>query len=387
MKAIILERRGDEAAVLCEDGTFLNRRVGGAVGETVELSAETVAFPTRKKNRWLQSAVAAALVLAVTGSTVGYTTASAYVSLDVEESSIELTVNHFGRVIAVNAVSEDAAELAESLSREVRHRSAADAIERTVEHLRDEGRLDDEDATVIAGVTSDNAKRKAELKELVECSVERGGGATAYVSEASRAEREQAREQHVSAGRFGFARDHGGFAEEQGPAETRDAAAEPAAPASGYEELPTPQEPQAEERAWDTPQPNGNDARAETRTGDGQPAEEPRHEPPAQSGAQPAQPTEPPAQGAEPPVQNAEPPAQGGEAAEREPERAPEGESRPEPPAAQEREAIAQPDGAPAPEGQQPSQESGPQPGGAGQTPPAAEMRPGPPPAGPRPFA
>ena len=110
MKAIILERRGDEAAVLCEDGTFANRRVSGEVGETVELSAEVVAFPAQKKTRWARSAVAAALALTVTGGTLGYMggTASAYVSLDVEDSAIELTVNHVGRVIAVNAVSEDA---------------------------------------------------------------------------------------------------------------------------------------------------------------------------------------------------------------------------------------------------------------------------------------
>ena len=165
MKAIILERWGDEAAVLCEDGTFLNRRVSGEIGETVELNAEVVALPVKQKNRWMRSAVAAALALTVTGGTLGYMggTASAYVSLDVEESSIELTVNHFGRVIAVNAVSGDADELAESLSAEVKHQTVERALNHTMIRLRDEGYLDDENDTVIAGVTADNTKRAAKL--------------------------------------------------------------------------------------------------------------------------------------------------------------------------------------------------------------------------------
>lgn len=205
MKAIILERRGDEAAVLCEDGTFLTRRVSGAVGETVELSAAVTAFP--KKKRWLRTAVAAALALSVTGGTLGYMggTASAYVSLDVEDSAIELTVNHFGRVIAVNAVSEDATELAQSLSAEIRHKPVRDALDRTMTRLRDEGYLGEAEKTVVAGVASDNTRRKAELAQTVTDAVDTQLFA---VTESSRAEREQAHEQHMSVGRFGAARDH-----------------------------------------------------------------------------------------------------------------------------------------------------------------------------------
>lgn len=170
MKAIILERRGDEAAVLCEDGTFVNRRVSGEVGETVELGAEVVAFPAKKKARWIRSAVAAALAITVTGGALGYMggTASAYVSLDVEDSAIELAVNHFGRVIAVNAVSGDAEKLAESLSAEVKHQPVEKALNHTMIRLQDEGYLGDENDTLIAGVTSDNTKRAAKLTRTVE---------------------------------------------------------------------------------------------------------------------------------------------------------------------------------------------------------------------------
>ena len=275
MKAIILERRGDEAAVLCEDGTFANRRVSGEVGETVELSAEVVAFPAQKKTRWARSAVAAALALTVTGGTLGYMggTASAYVSLDVEDSAIELTVNHFGRVIAVNAVSEDAEALAESLSAEVKHQTVEKALNHTMIRLRDEGYLGDENDTVIAGVTSDNTKRAAKLTQTVENAA---AGHTVYVTESTRAEREQAKEQKISAGRFGMERDHVELpAVKDNNAEPQmEAAVEPSTPASGTEssvpadtqpmEPPTQETPQQETNREPTNPPR-NDAPHEQR--------------------------------------------------------------------------------------------------------------------------
>ena len=259
MKAIILERRGDEAAVLCEDGTFLNRRVSGEVGETVELSSEVVAFPTKKKTRWARSAVAAALALSVTGGTLGYMggTASAYVSLDVEESSIELTVNHFGRVIAVDAVSGDADELAESLSAEVKHQTVERALNHTMLRLRDEGYLDDENDTVIAGVTADNTKRAAKLTQTVESAA---AGHTVYVTESSRAEREQAKEQKISAGRFGIERDHVELpsAKDSNAEPQMEAAVEPSTPASGTESsVPADAQP-VEPSAQETPRQETN---------------------------------------------------------------------------------------------------------------------------------
>lgn len=210
MRAIILERRGAYAAVLCEDGTFVKTRRAGEVGESIELTAEVLALPTGRSKRWMRGAVAAALALAVTGGTLGYMggTVSAYVSLDVaEDSAIELAVNHFGRVIAVNALSEDAQVLAAMLAGEVKNRRADDALDHTMEHLREAGYLSGEEAAVIAGVTSGNSKRAAELRQSVETAV--GERNALYVSEASPKERQQAMSGHLSAGMFAFERDHG----------------------------------------------------------------------------------------------------------------------------------------------------------------------------------
>ncbi|MCR5826554.1 MAG: hypothetical protein K6G54_08295, partial [Oscillospiraceae bacterium] len=210
MKAIILERRGEQAAVLCTDGSFRTERVSGEVGETVELTEKTVAFPRRRS--WTRNAVAALLALTITGGTLGYMggTASAYVSVDVDEdSAIELTINHFGRVIAVSALGEESEELARSVSGEVRNRRAEDAINITMECLQDKGLLGEEGETVIVGVATDNERRAEDLKQIVERTAERDGARPVYVSETSRAEREQAMERSVSVGRFGFERDRG----------------------------------------------------------------------------------------------------------------------------------------------------------------------------------
>ena len=282
MKAIILERRGDEAAVLCEDGTFLTRRVSGAVGETVELSAAVTAFP--KKKRWMRTAVAAALALTVTGGTLGYMggTASAYVSLDVEDSAIELTVNHFGRVIAVNAVSEDAESLARSLSAEIRHKPVRDALDRTMTRLRDEGYLAGTEQTVVAGVASDNTRRKAELAQTVTDAVDTQLFA---VTESSRAEREQAHEQHMSVGRFGAARDHVELpAAKDDRAEAPDESTpRPSVPVSGAEsDIPDDAQPM-EPPARETPETDHEPANVPPFDA----PRDPREETPAQQGSQP----------------------------------------------------------------------------------------------------
>ena len=346
MKAMILERRGEEAALLCEDGTFVRRRVSGEVGETVELAAETVLFPMKRRSRWLRGAVAAVLALTVTGGTLGYMggTASAYVSLEVEDSAIELTVNHFGRVISVDAVSEDAEELAQNLSREVKHRTVEDALDHTMNRLRDEGILKDETDGVIAGVASDNGARKAKLAETVE---QAAAGHPLVVTESSRAEREQAREQHISIGKFGMTRDHrelpkaGDWNEAAGQTELSDET-EPAVPAEGEAELEAePQQDREPQRGEERQEHAGRapgERPAELLQGGEQQREqaETREQTPPQENREPPEQTLPQEnQGAPeqtPPQENREPPEQTPPQENREPqEQTPQQENR-EPP-------------------------------------------------------
>ena len=209
-KAIILEVRDGYAAALREDGLVVKTRQIAAVGETVELSEKAVQFPSQGK-RIMRTAVAAALILAVTGGTYTYTNvaAASYVTLDTEETSVELSVNRMGRVIGVRALDEDSSELADALAADVRRMTVEDAVDVAMKRM-------DGASTVVAGVTGDTEKRTADLQEAVERGASRAALADAeFVTlEISRDERREAGERDMSAGRWAFERGGGRWRDE-----------------------------------------------------------------------------------------------------------------------------------------------------------------------------
>ncbi|MBR1497119.1 MAG: hypothetical protein IJ617_05790, partial [Oscillospiraceae bacterium] len=220
MKGIILERRGDYAAVLREDGTVMKLRRAGEVGESVEVPAEVIAMPARRS--WTRNVAAAALAVAVLGGAAAYVTvpASAYVSLDVGDSSIELGVNRIGRVVSVEALSGGAAELARSLDGETRGKRVEDALRRSIREFSDGGYLETAEGLVIAGVTADSRAQGERLAEAVDGAAAETAETEApidlYTLDVSPAERREAREQELSAGRWAFER-RGGGREQAGP--------------------------------------------------------------------------------------------------------------------------------------------------------------------------
>ena len=220
MKAVILEIRDGYAAALREDGVVVKtRNFGGrGVGESIELTAEVTRVLPSRRRRFARSAVAALLALAVTGGTLGYmtTTASAYVSLDTEDTSVELTVNHFGRVIGVRALDSGSESLAAELLPDVRHLRIEDAMDAAAEHL---GR-GSEGCSVLVGVSSGSASRSSELSEAAERSFERGDGMTVQTVSVSPDERSEAMRQDRSGGRYAYEQHFGrpfeGFARPDG---------------------------------------------------------------------------------------------------------------------------------------------------------------------------
>lgn len=210
MKAIILEVRDGYAAALREDGLVVKTRQLAKVGETVELSEKVVQFSSRGK-RIARTAVAAALALAVTGGTYTYTNvaAASYVTLDTEETSVELSVNRMGRVVGVRALDEDSSELAEALAADVRRMKVEDAVDAAIQRM-------DGASTVVAGVTGDTEKRTADLQEAVERGAERRerDGIALVTLEVSRDERREAGERDMSAGRWAFERGGGRWHED-----------------------------------------------------------------------------------------------------------------------------------------------------------------------------
>lgn len=205
MKAIILEVRDGWAAALREDGVVVKTRQRAAVGETVELSTKTVDFPARRA-RFLRTAVAAVLALSITGGAYTYTNvaAASYVTLDTEETSVELSLNRMGRVVGVRALDEDSSELAESLRPELCRLRVEDAVDLAMERMGGA-------STVVAGVTGETEERTADLQEAVERgATRRERPDMEFVAfGVSREERRAAGERDMSAGRWAFERGGG----------------------------------------------------------------------------------------------------------------------------------------------------------------------------------
>lgn len=206
MKAVILEVRDGWAAALREDGVVVKTRHAGTVGETIELSEKAVSFPALRA-RVLRGAVAAILALAITGGTYTYTNvaAASYVTLDTEETSVELSVNRMGRVVGVRALDDASAELARELLPDVRRKSVEDAMDAAMAHMPGA-------PVLIAGVIGETEARGAQLHEEIERGMERHApdGMEWFAVELSRDDRREAGAHDMSGGRWAFEH-HGGM--------------------------------------------------------------------------------------------------------------------------------------------------------------------------------
>ena len=107
MKAVVLEIKNGYAAVLMEDGTVRKLKRTCSVGDTIEVDpaekdpAARVRF--RKPARIIAAAAAALLVTAGAGGGY-YMTSTAYASVYVSagDSQVEISLNHFNRVLNIN---------------------------------------------------------------------------------------------------------------------------------------------------------------------------------------------------------------------------------------------------------------------------------------------
>ena len=207
MKALVLEKRGERAAVLREDGTYTTTKQPCEIGETIELNAEIVTLPRRRKT-WARAAAAAVLALVLLSGSYTYlaTSAYAYVSLDSGETSVEVAVNRLGRVISVDAMNEASEETAKALTPELRGKRLEDALPEAMERIRPEEAEDTSDVYLIAGVTSGTEKRREELAETVMRSAEKldGEKPTVITFEIPPTERREAEETGMSGGRYAF---------------------------------------------------------------------------------------------------------------------------------------------------------------------------------------
>lgn len=206
MKGLVLEKRDGLAAVLREDGVYVITAQPGEVGETVELSGELISLPRRR--RWVKTGIAAALALCIFTGSFSYLSVSAgdYVSLDMGETSVEVSVNRLGRVISAKALNEESRDMAEALSANLRGKRVGDAMNEAMDEFRRDGLFEAPDSFLIAGITSPSAQRGERISETVERAARETGreDAEVYAFRVSREERREASRQEMSPGRFAF---------------------------------------------------------------------------------------------------------------------------------------------------------------------------------------
>ncbi|MBW7571365.1 anti-sigma factor domain-containing protein [Caproiciproducens faecalis] len=159
MKACVVEIRKNFAAVLTDDGCVMNvKNRNYTIGQVIDLKKSTLHFSVKT------AAVAAsiAVLLVLSGVTAwAYYTPSCYVSLDVNPS-IEYSVNRFDRVLSVQAVNNDGADIISNL--DLNNQTIDDAIKSTVDQIQSEGYFKDSGGIIIS-TSSDNAQTSEELAE------------------------------------------------------------------------------------------------------------------------------------------------------------------------------------------------------------------------------
>ena len=218
MKAVVLEIRDGEAAVLREDGVVVRVRQACEVGDTIEVAEE--------KERHLFSvrsvrclAAAACLALVLTGTGVhGYNTALActYVSVDAEigtqedksaetVGSVEYVLNRKNRIIRAEGRDEAGKAMAEELMRRgVKGMELAEALTAAEEVMKEKVPEDRGDITrMLVNVSADSSDRRDMLvREAARSFEAKDPDMQVDVTENTLADRKKAEELGISAGRY-----------------------------------------------------------------------------------------------------------------------------------------------------------------------------------------
>ncbi len=205
MKAVVLETRGNEAAILVKDGTVRIAYGTYNVGDTIEYNKTS-----RPLLRYW--AAAAAAIVAAVGITAGLWVDRNYityaeVSLDVNPSII-YSVNKRDCVLSVQAVNEDADAIVEQLKQDsIRFSPLSEAVEKTMGMLESEGYLsEDTDDYVLINVSADDEARQDRLIDEVEDAMtqtmEQDSTLEYHIDRSARDTAREARNSGMSTGRY-----------------------------------------------------------------------------------------------------------------------------------------------------------------------------------------
>ncbi len=216
MKAVIVEIRSDRAAALTEEGQFVSIANSG-----YEVGQEITLLRRKKKNSFRRNiaavAAAAVLVFSAGGGGLAYAMPYGTVSVDVNPS-IEYTINCFDRVLRVTGVNEDGENILEQIdSSELLNKKIEHAVSVTIEQLREDGYLEEEDSCVIISSGTNSENHSLALAKTLEESVMQT--AEVYSVAVSREDIGAAHEMGTTAGKMKIVRDLEGSRTEADPEE------------------------------------------------------------------------------------------------------------------------------------------------------------------------
>lgn len=173
MKAVVLELRGDKAAILDKKGRVnIIKNKEYAVGqvlnihtrdlyETENLQSNKTDLKTSRKSkiksfphyRKLQLVVCLALMLLVGGGTAAYAMPCSTVTLDINPS-ISYSLNVFGKVVSVEALNDDGTDIVDEIKSEIQGKSVSEAVNTTLDALEESDYIEEEDVPIILTVDS-----------------------------------------------------------------------------------------------------------------------------------------------------------------------------------------------------------------------------------------
>lgn len=165
MKAVVVEIRKDNAALLSDDGCIVRvKNKNYQIGQEIETSLKT----NVKFKKVAIFAAAACFALFIGGVATAYYVPSTYVSLDVNPS-IEFSLNIFNRVLSVNGVNDDGSEIIEEIElSNLSNKTIDEAIAMVIDQITEDGYLNGEGNGIVLTTSAKDLKRAAELAENLE---------------------------------------------------------------------------------------------------------------------------------------------------------------------------------------------------------------------------
>lgn len=168
MKAVVVEIRDKDAAILTENGEFeIVKNKNYNIGEAIIMTEKK----TKKLSKKLIVSIASAVAVVCFGcvGAYAYYTPAGYVSLDINPS-IEYVVNTFDKVIDVNGVNQDGEKIVENI--DVQGKEIDDAIDQTIDQLIETGYIANENSELVISANYGDNKDSEDLAQKLEDSAQ-----------------------------------------------------------------------------------------------------------------------------------------------------------------------------------------------------------------------